>query len=185
MPSLLPDLNGPRVVVVAASRHGATFGIAEAIRNELEAEGVDATLFVADSFESFEGADAVVLGSAVYMGHWLDAAESLLNRYSSQLAAVPVWLFSSGPVGDEEAGDHSPPPAIERAAERIQARDNKVFAGRIDHASLGFGERMMLKALSVEAEDSRDWDEIAKWSRSIAAELNEAGRDQVPQPVVH
>jgi menaquinone-dependent protoporphyrinogen oxidase len=167
-----------RVVVVAASRHGSTFGIADAIRNCLDAEGIEARLFVADSFDSFEGADAVVLGSAVYMGHWMTSAEALLNQYASELANLPVWLFSSGPVSDSIPLERAAPRAIERAADRINARDHRVFKGRIDHSNLGVGERNMLESLAVDNGDARDGDDIGAWSQSIADELNGA-RDEL------
>ena len=44
--------------------------------------------------------DAVVLGSAVYMGQWMRPARELAERSAAALAARPVWLFSSGPVGE-------------------------------------------------------------------------------------
>ena len=34
------------------------------------------------------------------MNRWLDDARSFVRRNHSILASHPVWLFSSGPVGD-------------------------------------------------------------------------------------
>jgi menaquinone-dependent protoporphyrinogen oxidase len=45
------------------------------------------------------GYDAVVLGSAVYFGHWLEEARELLLRCAIAPWDLPVWIFSSGPVG--------------------------------------------------------------------------------------
>jgi len=50
--------------------------------------------------QAVDGFDAVVLGSAVYAGHWLKPARELVDRSRDALAARPVWLFSSGPIGD-------------------------------------------------------------------------------------
>ena len=44
--------------------------------------------------------DPVVLGSAVYLGQWMKPARELAERSASALAARPVWLFSSGLVGE-------------------------------------------------------------------------------------
>jgi len=45
-------------------------------------------------------ADAVVLGSAVYMRRWRPEARRFLRRFRRELAHRPFWVFSSGPVGD-------------------------------------------------------------------------------------
>lgn len=44
--------------------------------------------------------EAVVLGRAVYMGHWLEPARNFVECFGSDLAERQTWLFSSGPVGD-------------------------------------------------------------------------------------
>jgi menaquinone-dependent protoporphyrinogen oxidase len=48
---------------------------------------------------AIDGYDAVVLGSAVYLGNWMKPAKEFAVREAAALAAVPVWLFSSGPIG--------------------------------------------------------------------------------------
>ena len=40
-----------------------------------------------------------MIGSALYLGRWDEAALELLRRERATLAAIPTWLFSSGPVG--------------------------------------------------------------------------------------
>jgi menaquinone-dependent protoporphyrinogen oxidase len=44
----------------------------------------------------------VVLGSAVYVGPWLEAGARFVEEHADELAARPVWLFSSGPAGGAE-----------------------------------------------------------------------------------
>jgi menaquinone-dependent protoporphyrinogen oxidase len=60
-----------RVLVTAASKHGATMGIAEAIAEELAAQGLSAEVKPLQDISAVGQYDAVVLGSAVYFGHWL------------------------------------------------------------------------------------------------------------------
>jgi len=57
--------------VAFASRHGSTDEIARAIASELEVHSLEATVGEAGAVDSLEPFDAVVLGSAVYMGAWL------------------------------------------------------------------------------------------------------------------
>ena len=56
-----------KVLVVYATRHGATQGIAERIAATLETEGLDVTLRPVAGVDSVEGYDAYVIGSAAYM----------------------------------------------------------------------------------------------------------------------
>jgi menaquinone-dependent protoporphyrinogen oxidase len=77
--------------------------------------------------------DAVVLGSAVYTGHWLKLAIEFARRFSDALIARPVWLFSSGPVGDparklvqKMAAD---PVDLQTLRQLTHASDHKMFAG--------------------------------------------------------
>jgi menaquinone-dependent protoporphyrinogen oxidase len=54
----------------------------------------------------------------------------------------------------------------------VQARGHRVFAGRLERASLGFGERAAAKAVHAPEGDSRDWDAVDAFAGEIAAELS-------------
>ena len=90
-------MNGPdRVLVAFGTKHGATAEIAQVIADTLRAAGLQADVQRARRVRSLQPYRAVVLGSAVYRGHWRRDAVRLLRR--PQLKAREVWLFSSGPV---------------------------------------------------------------------------------------
>nr|WP_245234741.1 flavodoxin domain-containing protein [Streptomyces flavochromogenes] len=55
------------------------------------------------------GYDGVVLGGALYAGHWTGKARRCARRNAEELRQRPVWLFSSGPV-DSSAEQHDIPP---------------------------------------------------------------------------
>lgn len=162
-----------KVVVSAASRHGSTEMIADCIHEELEYRGCQAYLMDPDSLTSLEDYDAAVLGSAVYRGHWLKPARKLVTRLEGQLRQMPVWLFSSGPVGgfDPEA----PPTDAVDIATRLCARDHRVFPGRLDRDLLSFSERLRLRGSGAENGDDRDWIEIGRWAHTIADTLRADG----------
>jgi menaquinone-dependent protoporphyrinogen oxidase len=61
--------------------------------------GSGVTVIPPEEVRGIDGYDAMIIGSAVNMGHWLDHAKQLVNRFGDALAGRPVWLFSSGPVG--------------------------------------------------------------------------------------
>jgi len=90
-----------RVLVAYATRHGATAGIAERVAAALAAAGLPAEARPVEDVKDIEPYDAVVLGGAAYMFHWLKPAMTFARRHRKELAARPVWLFSSGPLGTD------------------------------------------------------------------------------------
>jgi len=89
-----------KVLVSAASKYGATAEIARAIADVLAGKGLEVTVVPPAEAGAIEQFDAVVLGSAVYMGRWMKPGRELAQRQAAALSARPVWLFSSGPVGE-------------------------------------------------------------------------------------
>ncbi|GAA1784720.1 hypothetical protein GCM10009682_03590 [Luedemannella flava] len=70
----------------------------------------------------------------------------------------PVWLFSSGPIGDPPKPDEHPVDAGS-AVMLARARQHRVFAGRLDRDRLGLGERAVVAALGAPLGDYRNWAE--------------------------
>ena len=172
------------VLVAYASRHGATQGIAERLAASLVAAGIDADALPAGSVRSVDGYDAFVVGSAAYMFHWLGEATTFVRRNRAALAAKPVWLFSSGPLGtnplDAQGRDQKVtaiPKELPELAALVGARGQRVFFGAYhkDQKRIGIGERLV--ALMPAARDAlpegdfRDWADIDCWAGEIAREL--------------
>lgn len=166
-----------KVLVSAGSKHGATAEIAAAIAETLTAAGHEALAVAPERVTSVAGYDAIVLGSAVYAGHWIGSAKQLVEREGAALKVRPVWLFSSGPIGtppkpEEEPADVAPM----RAA--TGARDHRTFAGLVDRGRLGLGEKAILRMVKATDGDFRPWDDIRVWAGEIAAALA-----SIPAPV--
>ena len=160
----------PRVLVSAGSKHGATAEIARRIAIQLEEDGCDVATCAPSEAHDVGDFDAIVLGSAVYAGHWTADAKDLASAIGRVEARPPVWLFSSGPVGDPPKPEEEPVDVSEiRTA--TDAREHHVFSGKIDKATLGFGEKAILMALKVPEGDFRDWDAIDRWASRIAEQL--------------
>jgi menaquinone-dependent protoporphyrinogen oxidase len=171
-----------RVLVVVASRHGSTNLIADCLREELDAAGCQADLLDVEAAPGIAEYDAVVLGSAVYGGHWLKPARKFAERYEAGLRGKPVWLFSSGPVGEPARPDDPPVDAVEWLR-RLGARGHEVFAGRLERAQLGWGERLRARAIDAPDGDYRSWLAIGRWARSIAAELRQTTASPAEVPL--
>jgi menaquinone-dependent protoporphyrinogen oxidase len=184
-----------KVLVVYASRHGATRGIAQRIGDVLRKEGLEVDIAPADHSSSIGTADAVVVGSAVYMGTWLKEAVEFVSRNESMLAGRPLWLFSSGPLprpsndkgaaadpltdafGPEEGPGSGGRKRIAELTAATSPRDHHVFVGAYDpnDPPKTTSERLvrMLPAVknALPAGDFRDWDAIETWAREIAASM--------------
>lgn len=175
------------VLVAYATRHGATAGIAERIAGTLRGEGVHAVARPVEEVSQLEDYDAVVLGGAAYMFHWLKDATSFAKRHHAALRQRPVWLFSSGPLGtdqvDEEGQDvreAARPKEFAELTALLQPRGEAVFFGAYDpeQKPIGLGERVtrMMPAArdALPAGDFRDWERIDSWARQIAQQLSAA-----------
>lgn len=163
-----------RVLVTVASRYGATHEIADAIGDALTGAGHDSTVMPAEDVAGVADWDAVVVGSAVYAGQWLDAAKKLITTYAEELRARPVWLFSSGPVGDPPKPAEDPVDAAEMM-DASDAREHKLFAGKLDRSKLRFAEKAVVIALRAPEGDFRDFEEIRAWAHAIADQLEHRG----------
>ncbi len=158
------------VLVVFASRHRATEEIASVIAAEIASHAVDVTIADADERPDLTGCSAVIIGSAVYMGRWQKTAKDFVEENVDRLSTMPVWLFSSGPIGDP-AGPAAPPDDGEYLQQVAAAREHKVFCGKLEKTSLGMRERMLVRASNAPYGDFRDWNEIRDWGAKIAARI--------------
>ncbi|WP_292366419.1 flavodoxin domain-containing protein [Methanoculleus sp. UBA208] len=167
------------VIVVYKSRYGSTRGIAEFIAEKLREHDVQAEARSVDTDPDPGEYDAAVIGSAVYMEHWMKEAAEIVRRNRTVLAERPVWLFSSGPLrlepGTSPDDPELEPKEIAEFREVIHPRDHRVFFGALDPGRLGLQHRLIRKlpagrALLPEG-DFRDWDEIEAWTGGIARAL--------------
>jgi menaquinone-dependent protoporphyrinogen oxidase len=164
----------PRVLVVVASKHGATAEIGQALARDLAAAAdgrrSDLTAVAIQARQQPDPApyDAVVLGSAVYAGSWLEAAREYAARHAEALRDRPVWLFSSGPIGAPPFPPDQPYD-VSAVTDLTGARGHRVFPGRLDLARLSFGERAMATAMRAPVGDFRDWAAVRTWAAEIAA----------------
>ena len=163
------------VLVSAASLHGATAEIAQAIGQALSEQGLTVTVIPPGDVRSLDGYDAVIIGSAVYMGHWLDPAKELVNRFHDALTDRPVWLFSSGPVGKPSGklaqSMDQDPVDLPGLLEATRARDHRRFAGKLDRKVLSLPQRASLLVFRGLNGDFRDWADIRQWAEGIAQQL--------------
>ena len=162
------------VLVAVGSKYGSTREIGQAVADALAEQGATVTLRRVEEVAALDEFDAVVIGSAVYAGHWLRFAREFVFEHTEDLARKPVWLFSSGPIGDppkpkEEAAD------IAALVAATHAVEHRTFPGRLRRSVLTFTDRAIVTALRVPDSDTRDFGEIRAWGRSISDVLAARG----------
>jgi menaquinone-dependent protoporphyrinogen oxidase len=188
----------PSALIVHASRHGSTAGIADRIGSVMRIAGIDATVASAADLPSPESYDVCVVGAGVYMGSWLKEGTDYLDRYASVLASRPVWLFSSGPLpgstkeatgpdvdpienalGPKEGPGSGGRRKVDELAARINVREHKVFQGAFNPKDppKAMAERLvrMMPAAKglLPSGDFRQWALIEQWARGIAAQVRQ------------
>jgi menaquinone-dependent protoporphyrinogen oxidase len=163
------------VLVAYASKYGSTQEIAESIGRELRLRRLEVDVLCVDEVDDVQRYDAVVLGSAVYVGHWLSSARHFVKEHGAELAARPTWLFSSGPIGDPLRPTGDDPVEIAQIAEVTHAKEHRVFPGKLDRSRLNCCEWALVFALRVKDGDYRNESAVSEWARKVAASVE-------PQP---
>jgi menaquinone-dependent protoporphyrinogen oxidase len=162
-----------KILVAYASRYGSTRDIAEFIADRLRTHSFDVTAVDVESVKSIEDTAAVVLGSAIYIGQWQKPARAFIEQFSADLLDRDVWMFSSGPIGDDPFPRDEPPETAD-LIEKTGARDYRSFAGKLDKSNLSFEDRVVSTVVRAPEGDFRSWEEIGEWADQIAIDL--AGR---------
>ncbi len=165
-----------QVLVAYATKHDSTAEIARAIGSALgESGNLQVEVRSVEGVQSPKPYDAIVLGSAVYIGQWQSSAAEFLKAHEGELAQKAVWLFSSGPTGEGDPytvlKGWAFPAALKPVADRIQPRDVTLFHGKLDPKKLNILERLVVKGVKAPLGDYRNWEAIRAWASSIAEAL--------------
>jgi menaquinone-dependent protoporphyrinogen oxidase len=140
---------GMRILVVYGSKMGGTASLAATIGEALRRDGVPAQVRPADAVGSVEGYDVVIVGGALYHGRWRCAARRFVRRHRAALRSMPVWFFSSGPLGyDQQSPQIRPVGGVRRLMRRVGARGHATFGGRLLTNPARPGHRVPARSLA-------------------------------------
>ncbi|KAE8763258.1 flavodoxin domain-containing protein [Georgenia thermotolerans] len=168
-----------KVLVAFASRHGSTREIAQTIAAVLREKGRDVDVTPVADVIDLGAYEAVVVGCAVYHGRSMAEGRSFLRRLARQFPDRPVWVFSSGPTGEDPLGDPAEvakrasaapavPADVARDAAGADLRGHVTFPGRVGEDAVDdVLERSMPRG------DWRNLEHVAAWARQIDAELKD------------
>lgn len=163
-----------KVLVAVASKHGATEEIADTMGRWLRDRDLEVDVRNVGDVADLDPYEAVVLGSAVYMGRWLEPARAFAERHADDLARRPTWLFSSGPLGSPPKPESDTAVQIDGIIAKTGAKEHRIFDGKLDKSRLSLGMRAVAGAVHAPYGDFRDWPAIADWADEIADTLESA-----------
>src|SRR5690625_5273589 len=154
-----------KILVAVASTYGATHELAGWVRDALADAGHTVTLERVEEVTDLQSYDAVVLGSAVYIGRILTHARQFARRLESEFAPGPVWVFASGmknntpnPLQPEYTRPQDPP---------YFGGQYPIFGGRVNPGELGPAERALAGFVGSHGKDARDRELVRAWARKV------------------
>lgn len=164
-----------KILVAYASKHGSTAEIAQNIGDILRHNGHLVDVLAVDKCRGLNRYEAVVLGSALYAGQWMKEAVSFLRSQIQNLQDLPLYIFSTGPLGDGDASElvdgFSLPDTVKELSHDCQIRDAHIFHGKIDIRKLSLAELALFKSIGAKIGDYRKWDAIKLWAQHISDDL--------------
>ncbi len=101
-----------KLLVAFGSKHGSTAEIAEALGGRLREHGFEVHVRSAAEIESVEEYEAIVIGSANYLGHWREDAMHFLRRFEPEPRKPAVLDLQRGPA--RPGRRRARPPSSER-----------------------------------------------------------------------
>ena len=170
-----------QVLVAYASKYGATQEIAEEIGQVFSHAGLSTDVLPIKLVSDLSRYQALIIGSAVYIGKWRKEAVRFLKANEKKLSGRSVWLFSSGPTGEGDPVEILKgwrlPRAIQPLVDRIKPRGICVFHGDVNVSKLNSIEKSIIKNVEAPVGDFRDWDTIRSWANTVAVELGSSTLD--------
>ena len=165
------------ILIAYASQTGATAEVALAICRVLSVAGEIVELHPVEKVPDVGRYRAVVLGTAIRMGHPLPEADTFVRQHRAALAGLPVAVFSLGitvrdgtPESREQARQHLAP-LLRHLPEPVSL---SLFGGKVDHDRLSPVMRWMAshdKTGGMREGDWRDWAAIRAWAVDLALKL--------------
>lgn len=160
-----------RVLIIPASKYGATAEIGRAMAQTLRELRIEADVSQPEHMFDLTPYAGHIVGSALYMGDWLPKARTFVDEYGEALRDKPTWLFSSGPLGPARPEEPVRNEVVDQLMAASGAVEHRLFSGRMSLDRLGRTDRFVARWVGATDGDYREWDEIDQWTRSIARTL--------------
>ena len=175
----------PRVLVIHSSRFGQSTKIAQAVCDELNAQGVSTDLVALDASTAPDAArhDALVLVMSVRYGHFDKHALQLVDKYRDWLDGHPTMLMTvSLTARNPEKRD----PAVHSYTRKFLEKSAwaptyvEVVAGMLDYPTYKIWDRVAIQLIMRMTKGPTDpktvieytnWDDVRKAANGFAQTL--------------
>ena len=155
-----------QILIAYATKHGSTQEVAEAIATALRAEGHRVDLANAADIADVNRYATVVVGGALYIGHWHHDAIAFLKQHQPALSHLLLAVFAMGPKTLAETDVASSRAQLDHALAgfpQLEPASVAIFGGVVDPSKLRFPLNRM------QASDARDWSAIEAWAVEVGA----------------
>jgi len=162
-----------KILVTYATRAGSTFEVAEQVAEVLRAAGATVDVKPVPAVHEVKGYDAVVIGSAIRMGHWLPEAVAFVKTYREPLSHIPTAYFLvSGLLRDDTPGMRRKVLAfLDPVRTILEPTSIGLFAGKMDYSKMDWLDRSIAEAVSSSEGDWRNWEAIRGWAQDLQTNL--------------
>ena len=167
-----------QVLIAYCTRSGSTAEVAEAIAKTMKEAGLTVQVQPITDVESIPADASVVLGTALYIGHFPKDFHRFVARFEAELAEARPWIFVLGPTEKERKHFAA---AEEQARKELgkhpslRPADMRILGGKFDPAKLvlPFPMSLIMKVPAnpmkkMPVSDIRDWGWIKRWGQAIA-----------------
>jgi menaquinone-dependent protoporphyrinogen oxidase len=165
------------ILVAHASRAGSTAEVAEVVGQVLREGGAEVEVRPVADAHSLAGYDALVLGSAIWVGKPLPEALRFATAQRQALADLPVAYFIlCDTLREDTPANRATARAYVTPLEQLkQPLSLGLFAGKKDFSTVHPLLRWLLKhVMKLPEGDWRDWDQIRAWAAALAPRLTRA-----------
>jgi len=162
-----------KILVTYATRAGSTFEVAEQVAEGLRAAGATVDVKPVPAVHEVKGYDAVIVGSAIRMGHWLPEAVAFVQAHRETLSHIPTAYFLvSGLLRDDTPGMRRKVLAfLDPVRTILEPTSIGLFAGKMDYSKMDWLDRSIAEAVSSSEGDWRNWEAIRGWAQDLQTNL--------------
>ncbi len=158
-----------KILVTYATRAGSTFEVAARVAEVLRAAGAIVDVKPVPAVHEIKGYDAVVVGSAIRMGHWLPEAVVFVQAHRETLSHIPTAYFLvSGFLRDDTPEMRRKVLAyLDPVRKILEPTSIGMFAGKMDYSKMDGLDRSIAEGVSSSRGDWRNWEAIRGWAQGL------------------